>query len=321
VAGFSSLVLPVLAALAAAVGPAGVGTDVLQLGSDTALVYYVPYPGLADAAAAVSAAPTLARAARVAAEHFVFLLLPLVHGVSTLRLAWHTHRNTNAFTLLACVSPLVYLSLYPRMDYWHLLAIGGLAVILVLVPVEEAAEALGRRGFSALSGVLAAAPLVLGVARAVPNAAPARALLSPPAGSGAAPLKRADLRWDLLAREELRDIPAVVAALSGARSLLGFPALGVLNFLTGIPAPIRHDYFFPGRPPPAELAALVETLDAAPPDRVVVLDAPLSFFAEAFAAHRALVGHLTGCFRVLQQVGPYRILEPSDPPCRERPPP
>jgi hypothetical protein len=207
------------------------------------------------------------------------------------------------------------------MDYWHLLAIGGLATILVLVPIQEAVEALGRRGFSALSGVVAAAPLVLGVARAVPNVAPALALLTPPPESGTAPLKRADLRWDLLAREELRDIPAVVAALSGARSLLGFPALGVLNFLTGIPAPIRHDYFFPGRPPPAELAALVETLDAAPPDRVVVLDAPVSFFAEAFAAHDALVRHLRGCFRVLQDVGPYRILEPSDPPCRERPPP
>jgi hypothetical protein len=144
--------------------------------------------------------------------------------------------------------------------------------------------------------------------RWLPNVAIVRAALSP-APPAAPLLDRAAIRWDLASSPALRTVPEVVDAVAGAPRLFGFPALAVFNFLSGIPSPLRHDYFFPGLLGDAEEQSIATELGSVPDTRVVVLHEALAFFPEAFASHAAIAAAIERDFPRVRHVGPYEVRE------------
>jgi len=79
--------------------------------------------------------------------------------------------------------------------------------------------------------------------------------------------------------------------------VLAFPACGIVPFVADrLPAgPL--DYFFPGRPERAEVAALTTRLAAAPPRLAVTCDAAGTPLADAWGAYPELVSFLRTRYR------------------------
>src|SRR5262249_12678832 len=70
--GSAAVVTPVVAALVVHAGGAAVARDLLQLGTDTPLVYFTPYPDARTALAAVAAVAGALRRLRLAADYAWF---------------------------------------------------------------------------------------------------------------------------------------------------------------------------------------------------------------------------------------------------------
>lgn len=301
-AGFSVVVVPVLLVTAAATGWASVANDVLHLGSGAAAVYAERYPSGTDILRAL-AGMTGWRGARQAMDLVWFAVFPLAHVVAAARL--RPGAGSAAWRLAVCAAILSYVQLFPRADFWHLLPLAGLSLtVAVGVGVEAVSGGRGDRriGTRLLLGGL----LGLAVVRWLPNVAVVRAAMTPPPAN-APRLARASVRWDLLSRPALRTIPDVVRALDDAPVVVGFPALGVFNFLTGKPSPLRHDYFFPGVPDEQEVPALLDRLLAQRTARVVVLRDDVAFFAEALRAHADVDVAIAAAFPTVERIGPYEI--------------
>jgi len=302
VVGFVLAVLPVLLVVARTVGWPGVAAEILHLGSGAAVVYAEPYPSaraLGDAF--VHAAPGW-RGVRQATDQLWFVVFPLAHlaAVAVLR----PHARSTAWRLLVCVAVLYYVQLFPRADFWHLLPVTGPSLVVAVGLALQVAER-ARRPHRAVC-VLLGALLVVASVRFLPTIGVLRAAMTD-APAEAPSLARATVRWDLLAESRLRAIPAVVAALGDAETVVGFPALGAFSFLTGKPSPLRHDYFFPGIPGPAETARVLTELAAARTARVVVLRDDVSFFAKAFRAHADVEATIVTAFPVVEHIGPYEV--------------
>jgi len=298
-AGFAAVAIPVVGIMAFAAGMSPVATDLLQIGTDTALVYYVPYPALGSLRDAFAGSPGALRALRQMVDLSWFAIFPLVHlGAAVLLLRRRV--ATRAGIVVASAAIVGYLQLYPRMDGWHLFAIAPASLATCGILLATCGPVLRRTVVAAL--VLAS------FGRALPVVPVIGALA---AGSDQPPsVARVDLRWDLLGPEELRRLPDVIQAVQGRGSVVGFPALGIINFAIDAPSPLRHDYFFPGRPTAAEEDVIAAELRVHPPSTVVLLDAPTGFVLDAFAAHLPVVVALRDRFVVEREIGPYRILVP-----------
>jgi hypothetical protein len=202
---------------------------------------------------------------------------------------------------------LYYVQLYPRADFWHLLPLAAVSLIVTVGTATRAVAAVGgNRRWPAQ--VLLGGLVVVAAVRWVPNAAVVTAALS------AVPrdtlrLERANVRWDLVDPPALRAVPAVVEALAGASQVIGFPALAVFNFLTGVPSPLRDDYFFPGVPSPGEDLRIASALAESGAARVVVLREPLGFFPAALTAHAVVDDAIRRTFPVVKRIGPYEVRE------------
>jgi hypothetical protein len=288
--------------MVAVAGWSAVETDLLQIGTDTAAVYFVPYPTPAWLVGEIRMVGWLA-AVRIAADTAWFLVLPAAHLATTVLVARGRVRSRLGIgvTTLAAVG---YLAVYPRTDFWHLLPLAVPSVCALLLAVSYASSR-WQRGMLALLALAS-------VARFLPTLPVLRDLARAP-GAGAH-AGRLDVRFDLLRDERLVHLPAVASAVQGKTRVAGFPALGIVNFALGTPSPWRHDYFFPGRPGAAEEAELARRIIADPPDAVVVLDDAPGPLSGAAAAHPAIVGAFEARLVEAQRIGPYRILVPRDPP-------
>jgi hypothetical protein len=296
--GFLVVVIPVVAAMVVRAGGTAVATDLLQIGTDTARVYYAPYPSVQALLDGATHALSLPEAARRVADGAWFFAFPAVQLVAA---TWVLLARTGRRATVAVVAAVVgYLQLYPRMDFWHVLAIAPLSLAALLILLGRAPRPLQTLAGTALA--------VLALGRALPVAPVVASLATPQDG---ARLERVDLRWDLLTPPALRRLPEVVRAVEDRRSVAGFPALGLVNFALGRPSPWRHDYFFPGRPDASEETVLAAGLASTPPDAIVELDARDASFASAFSAHAALVSAIEHDFREERTIGPYRILVPA----------
>jgi hypothetical protein len=298
--GFLAVAGGVVALMIARAGAPAVATDFLQVGTDTVVTYYVPHPSFAGVLREVAGAPWL-RALRLAGDASWFVILPLVHLVGALLVATGRLRSRLGIAVVGGAS-LGYLQLYPRMDFWHLLALAPAS----LVAVTLVASALGAPGRRTILAML----VLVAVVRFAPTV-PVLATL----GSREPPgprMARLDVRWDLVRDEAVRHLPALVEAVELETRVAGFPALGVVNFALDRPSPWRHDYFFPGRPGAAEEQEMAAQIVRDPPDAVVVLDAPSGPFKAAFEAHATIMGALDQAMEEGKRVGPYRILVPKD---------
>ncbi len=298
-AGFAAVAIPIVAVMAYAAGVAPVATDLLQIGTDTALVYYVPYPALASLRDAFGGSAGALRMLRQVADLSWFAIFPLVHlGAAVLLL--QRRIPTRAGIVVASAAIVGYLQLYPRMDGWHLFAIAPASLATCGMVLAICGPALRR---TVVVGLLLAS-----FGRALPVVPVMRDLAT--GSHEPSSVARLDLRWDLLGPEELRRLPDVIQAVQGRGSVVGFPALGIINFAIDAPSPLRHDYFFPGRPTAAEEDVIATELRAHPPSTVVLLDAPTGFVQDAFSAHAPFVLTLRDRFVVEREIGPYRILVP-----------
>jgi HEAT repeat protein len=94
--------------------------------------------------------------------------------------------------------------------------------------------------------------------------------------------------------------------------VFGFPAMAAVNFLTGRPNPVRHDYFFPGRPAHSEEARVVAELAAARPAYVVTLNDRFGFFQEAPTYYFLLRDYLRRAYVPDLRAGRYDVLRRRD---------
>lgn len=296
-AGFVAVALPALAWVGAAVGGEVLLREVLHVGSDAAERFRSPYPTpLAIVADAWRDAPGPLAAGRKIIDGLWLVVLPaaaIAGATQVLR-----GRVAPGRTALVGVGSLLYLQLLPRADEWHALPAAGLLVALGLSLLGDALP--GRRR------ALVAAAMGLAALRSAPTAPVVGAVLAPvPADAPRVP--HASIRWDVLTGEHLTRVPEVTAALAGVRSLVGFPALAFFNFVTDAPSPVRHRYFFPGVPGAEEMRRMLARLEVAPPDAVVVSDAPLAFFRASFDAHPDLVRWLRSSVWTTTSLPPYTI--------------
>jgi hypothetical protein len=297
--GFAVVAGSVVAVMVARAGADAVRTDLLPIGSDVAQVFHQPYPTLRDVLAR-SGGAGVARTSRIVADAAWFAVLPLLHLLGALLVASGRVRSRAAVAVVAAAT-IGYLELYPRMDFWHLLAIAGASLAAGVVVARALLGVRAQR-------LVAAGLALVSIVRFAPTVPVLAALRTGAPASASSP--RLPIRFDLLSDERSRRVPDVVSALRGERSVAGFPALGIVNFALGTPSPWRHDYFFPGRPGPTEEAALAARVRAHPPDAVVVLDAETGPFADAWAAHAAMADVLRERFVERARIGPYRILVP-----------
>ncbi len=200
------------------------------------------YPGPADVGAALADGASPWRGIRRAIDLAWLFALPLGQLLAAARL--RPGAGSVAWRLAVPSAVLAYVQLYPRADFWHLLPVAGLSLVVALGVVLQVLASAGSGG-RRVAAVLVSALLVVAAVRWLPNVAVVRAALSP-APPAAPLLDRAAIRWDLASSPALRTVPEVVDAVAGAPRLVGFPALAIFNFLSGIPSPLRHDYSFPG---------------------------------------------------------------------------
>jgi hypothetical protein len=303
--GFALVVVPMVAITGAVAGWTSMARQLLHLGSGAAAVYGMAYPGPGDLGAALALGLSSGwRGVRRAMDLGWLFVLPLGQLIAAFQLRPGT--GTRAWRLVVPAAILSYVQLFPRADFWHLLPVAGLSLV---VAVGTATQALARIGDSRsrARSLLLGALVVLAAVRWVPNVAVLRAAFTaPPPGPQ---LARAAVRWDLAASPALRAVPEVVEALAGAPQAIGFPALAVFNFLSGVPNPLRHDYFFPGLLADPEERAIAEALTRLPDARVVVLRDPLAFFPAAFASHAPIAAAIERDFPRVREVGPYEVRE------------
>ena len=133
----------------------------------------------------------------------------------------------------------------PRPDFMHLVMgvpVGVAVVAFVGARVAGEWRRVGGLG-RAVSVALLVIPLVVGVLRVGSN-------LGRPVGmdrvTGAVAFG-----VEASVGQDLTSLARVVEFISERtrpdEPVFGFPAMAAVNFLTGRPNPVRHDYFFPGR--------------------------------------------------------------------------
>lgn len=224
----------------------------------------------------------------------------------------------------------MFLQLYPRADFMHLLNAAPLTLVFagfllerVLVAWEEVLGAAHRgalRAVSAGAGAAVAAAMAVGLTPAVQalTAGPRFVLPFEVAPIGVETARADDLRalagsGELLARK-----------IEDAGPAIGFPGISVLLFLTGGVNPTPYDYFFAGRPDHREEAETLDLLVATRPAALAALNRQFTFFDAASSyyfllrrfvrEHYALAAR-SGRFDVLAaSAGAAPVPEPETPP-------
>ena len=243
-------------------------------------------------------------------ENAAFYLVPLALGAAV----WWVVRARGAEAgapALVVVSGLAMLEqMNPRPDFMHLvMAVPVGVAVVAFVGARVAGEwrrvgGLGR----AVSVALLVIPLVVGVLRVGSN-------LGRPVGmdrvTGAVAFG-----VEASVGQDLTSLARVVEFISertrADEPVFGFPAMAAVNFLTGRPNPVRHDYFFPGRPGRAEEARVVAELAAVRPAYVVTLNDRFGFFQEAPTYYFLLRDYLRRSYVPDLRAGRYDVLRRRD---------
>ena len=279
--GFAGVTIAVVAWVVRAAGATEVLAGLLHVASGAAEVFRRPYPGFFESVEPLARLGSGGAAAvRESSEGLWMLALPAAALAGATAACFRSGKHPPAFVLVASVSPFLFLQLFPRADFRHLLPVAGPLLLVGLGLLGGWTPGRRRR---VVGGIV----LAVAIGRMLPTI-PVVLELGRPAAPGAPRVERASLRWDLMGPAHLRALPDAVGAAAGAETLVGFPALAFFNFATGAPSPLRHDYFFPGVPDAEESADVLARLRAQPPALTVVLDAPIAFFPDAFAAHAAV---------------------------------
>lgn len=243
-------------------------------------------------------------------ENAAFYLVPLALGAAV----WWLVRAAGAEAgapALVIVSGLAMLEqMNPRPDFMHLVMgvpVGVAVVAFVGARVAAEWRSVGGLG-RVVSVALLAIPLVVGAFRVGSN-------LGRPVGmdrvTGAVAFGvEASVGQDLTSLA--RVVELISARTRADEPVFGFPAMAAVNFLSGRPNPVRHDYFFPGRPARAEEARVVAELAAVRPAYVVTLNDRFGFFQEAPTYYFLLRDYLRRSYVLDVRAGRYDVLRRRD---------
>ncbi|MCC6847844.1 MAG: hypothetical protein IT294_05035 [Deltaproteobacteria bacterium] len=209
----------------------------------------------------------------------------------------------------------MFLQLYPRADFMHLLIAAPLSLVFAGFLLERVLRtwehALASRHRRVLRAVVLGAVAVLAAAVGVGVLPGAQALRSGP--RFVLPFAAAPVGVEEARAADLRALAAaagrVAAALRTADATVGFPSIGVVPFLTGGRNPTPHDYFFPGRPDHREEAEILDLLVAARPRTLTALNRQFTFFDAAPAYYFLLRGFVRAQFRLAERDGRFDVLE------------
>ncbi|MDG2307460.1 MAG: glycosyltransferase family 39 protein [Candidatus Binatia bacterium] len=225
----------------------------------------------------------------------------------------------------------LFLQLYPRIDFMHVVISMPSALILgagALYRLErwwwrelgdpEVPDIPHGRVWAAIR-VAALVPLAVGLgARALPFA-DARLSLEGDLG----PRRMTRLHFDSMPIEIERDRDHDIRELSAAarfveastkpgEPIVTFPALGIVPFLTDRSTPVPHDYFFAGRPSHADEAEMVEHIAEVAPSLVVTLNDRLGYFSAAPAYYFILRDFVLQNYVLVRRFGRFDVLARRD---------
>lgn len=227
---------------------------------------------------------------------------------------------------------LLFIQLYPRIDFMHVvismpsaLVVAAAALVLVrrdwlsALGIDERSRDGRARVATVLARAFSLAPVALALAARAAPFAESRLVLAGGPGfrrmtrvdSAALPVQvERDRDHDLLELERVADF--VEAETGSQDTMLAFPALGLLSFMTGRPSPVPHDYFFPGRPSHADEAEMLATLDADRPAVLVTLNDRLGYFSSSPAYYFLLRDWVLENYRLVRRFGRYDVLLRAD---------
>ena len=262
-------------------------------------------------------------------ENAAFWLAPLANYGGVVLLARRLRGpvadpSTRNLAVLAPLAIAMYLQLYPRSDFMHLLMGVPLTFLLALTLLRRVAAwwsagawpewTKGRHAVGTFAGLVFF--LVFGLRL----------------GADLEPLARIAVRHDV-PREGIRSDRATlwVEAQSGddllafgktaawlrdrvtpGEPVLSFPATAGLLFVTATTSPVPHDYWYPGRPSHEDEAAMLATLRAAPPRYVVTLNSGWFFFTRSPAYFADARAFACDRYRLAARFGRFDILERRD---------
>jgi len=261
-------------------------------------------------------------------EDLSFTASLLVHWAAlavALPVLWKRTRSraelTEAVILVSALA--MYLQLYPRSDFMHLVAAGPLTLVLAaflgarFATWFDVTPALGRT----VRVVLVGGALGLIAFRISPNLG---AVLTWDGGGpawrmqAALGLERAPITLEVGRAPRLRELHDTVTYLRAntapGEAIFPFPAIEMVCFLADRPNATRHGYFFPGWPGHEVEAEVVSSLRAAPPRLVVVAHGHQFFFVNAPAYYYALREFVQQRYRQVAAIGDFAVLARRDVP-------
>jgi hypothetical protein len=229
-------------------------------------------------------------------------------------------RTSDLFVVVAS-APFMFLSVYPRSDFFHLICaapltlVCGAVLLSGVVRLWQAALADDGGRWVGAGAVAAACAVLLVVA--APQLQLCGQVLAHYSGGGDALVRVGLRRAPVLVRRDgaarqTQDLVPVVDYLERAHrpgdQLFTFPNLDLLCFLSGLLTPTRIGYFNAGWPDHVVEAEVVDTLALHPPRFMVVSNPAPLFFAEAPGYYFLLRDFVTSHYPVVGSVGSYVIL-------------
>lgn len=278
-------------------------------------------------------------------ENVSFFVIPMVLGGSVVLLLERFRRPgvivsteggalpvpIGVVTALVVYGLFLFLQLYPRIDFMHVVISMPSALVLAagaLFRVErwwwrqlgdpEVPDIPHGRVWAAIR-VMALLPVVLGLAARSMPFADARLALE----DDLTPRRMTRLHFDSMPIEierdrdhDLRELAAAARFVSLStepeEAIVTFPALGIVPFLTDRSTPFPHDYFFAGRPSHADEAEMVEAIEAQAPSLVVTLNDRLGYFSAAPAYYFILRDFILENYVLVRRFGRFDVLARRD---------
>ena len=298
-----------------------------------------PAPATAALAVAVAAVVALLATVAVAPEGFrrglcaqfenaaFWLALLASYGALVLLAARLTRRGAclgeRALAALIPLAAAMYLQLYPRSDFMHLLMGVPLLLVVALALLGRVTSwwASGRWGTEAGASVIglivfAAAALVLGVRFGLNLEPMAHIASGEDARRVAIATPRLTVWVEASAADDLvgfgKTVDYLAARTEPRQSVLAFPALTGALFAAGLTSPVFHDYWYHGRPSLDEEAAMLVALQAAPPRYIVTVHQGWSFFIDSPAYFTRTEAFARERYRLVARLGRFDVLERRD---------
>jgi len=282
---------------------------------------------LAGAALALRAAPMpegFERAVTSRLEQLAFGAAIAVHwaGVAFLALRrraapdYPATRGDDAELLALISAPLLFVSIYPRSDFFHFVLSAPLTLVLAVLLYGRVAR---RWAEGRVRLAWAAVPLYAGLALLwLPELALAARLWRTPAAELAhLGLPRGDVLLEggrARTLDSLRQTVELVQQHSRpGDTLLGFPNLHLLNLLADRHVPGRHGSFHPGWPDHVIEAEIVDALDRRRTPLVVINRSPQLYIGNAPVYYFLLTDYLQRNFRLLARAGDFEVLKRAAP--------